>query len=100
MASKLVGVPLVLLLSLIQPAVGFERDDKCSACHIVMDELELAVEAESNEHNRMDLDMKARLDSKGKRQGKIVNYEMSEVGGMVHHTLSSTTDLARLILHD
>merc|ERR1711964_227893 len=31
-----------------------------------------------DEKNRMDLDMLARLDSTGKRRGKVVNYEMSE----------------------
>jgi hypothetical protein len=56
-----------------------------------MDELELAVEAESNEHNQSNehnrMDMKARLDTKGKRQGKIVNYALSEVEYLMHHTL-------------
>jgi hypothetical protein len=62
-----------------QPTYSVESNEKCSACQIVMDELELAVEAEKDDKDRMDLDMLARLDSTGKRRGKVVNYELSEV---------------------
>ena len=53
---------------------------KCEACEAVMDELQVLLR---NEHKkiegRQDMDLLSRLDSKGKRQGKIVNYQMSEL---------------------
>lgn len=56
---------------------------KCEACEAVADELDttLRVEASSIE-GRQDMLAGGRLDSKGKRQGRVVNYQMSELRAM------------------
>ncbi|CAL5349531.1 uncharacterized protein LOC114286727 isoform X1 [Camellia sinensis] len=46
-------------------------DDKCSACNAVAEEIELGL---SNEKPRNHLDMRHRLDSKGQRKGKVIDY--------------------------
>ncbi|XP_052202307.1 uncharacterized protein LOC127808037 isoform X2 [Diospyros lotus] len=51
-------------------------DDKCAACNAVADELELGL---SNEKPRNHLDMRHRLDSKGQREGKLIDYRVSEL---------------------
>merc|ERR1719160_1406720 len=71
---------------------------KCEACEAVMDELESLLD---NEHKkiegRQDMDLLSRLDSKGKRQGKIVNYQMSELRALeVLETLRKGMDVYRV----
>ncbi|GMJ02789.1 hypothetical protein like AT1G42480 [Hibiscus trionum] len=51
-------------------------DDKCAACNAVAAELEIQL---SKEKPRNHLDMRHRLDSKGQRQGKVIDYRMSEL---------------------
>ncbi|XP_057728768.1 uncharacterized protein LOC130944455 [Arachis stenosperma] len=51
-------------------------DDKCAACRAVAGELEFEL---SKEKPRNHLDMRHRLDSKGQRQGKLIDYRVSEL---------------------
>ncbi|OMO83397.1 hypothetical protein CCACVL1_11403 [Corchorus capsularis] len=51
-------------------------DDNCAACNAVAAELEIQL---SKEKPRNHLDMRNRLDSKGQRQGKVIDYRMSEL---------------------
>ncbi|KAI4317044.1 hypothetical protein L6164_024955 [Bauhinia variegata] len=51
-------------------------DDKCAACKAVAQELEHQL---SNERPRNHLDMRHRLDSKGQRKGKVIDYRVSEL---------------------
>ncbi|KAF8377456.1 hypothetical protein HHK36_030834 [Tetracentron sinense] len=51
-------------------------DDRCGACNAVAEELELGL---SNEKPRNHLDMRHRLDSKGQRRGKVIDYRVSEL---------------------
>ncbi|XP_048131051.1 protein seele isoform X1 [Rhodamnia argentea] len=57
-------------------------DDKCAACNAVAvlfcgsGELEIGL---SNEKPRNHLDMRHRLDSKGQREGKLIDYKVSEL---------------------
>ncbi|KAJ6411873.1 hypothetical protein OIU84_005026 [Salix udensis] len=46
-------------------------DDKCAACNAVAEEIENGL---SNEKPRNHLDMRHRLDSKGQRRGKVIDY--------------------------
>ncbi|OAY68367.1 Protein canopy-1 [Ananas comosus] len=51
-------------------------DDKCAACYAVAAEIELGL---SSEKPRNHLDMRHRLDSKGQREGKVIDYRVSEL---------------------
>ncbi|GAB2289303.1 hypothetical protein Dimus_023607 [Dionaea muscipula] len=51
-------------------------EDKCAACIAVADELEHGL---ANEKPRNHLDMRHRLDSKGQRRGKVIDYRVSEL---------------------
>ncbi|XP_059638026.1 uncharacterized protein LOC132279964 [Cornus florida] len=51
-------------------------DDKCAACKAVAGELEFGL---SNEKPRNHLDMRHRLDSKGQRKGKVIDYRVSDL---------------------
>ncbi|KAB1203517.1 Protein canopy-1 [Morella rubra] len=51
-------------------------DDKCAACNAVAEEIEISL---SNEKPRNHLDMRHRLDSKGQRKGKVIDYRVSEL---------------------
>ncbi|XP_057436788.1 uncharacterized protein LOC130729160 [Lotus japonicus] len=51
-------------------------DDKCAACKAVAEELEIGL---SREKPRNHLDMRHRLDSKGQRQGKLIDYRVSDL---------------------
>ncbi|KAF5794371.1 hypothetical protein HanRHA438_Chr08g0338511 [Helianthus annuus] len=50
--------------------------DKCRACNAVAEELELELMKEKPKNH---LDMRHRLDSKGQRQGKVIDYKVSEL---------------------
>ncbi|XVE69588.1 hypothetical protein DITRI_Ditri10aG0002700 [Diplodiscus trichospermus] len=56
---------LVFIFSVVSVAACI--DDKCAACNAVA------------EKPRNHLDMRYRLDSKGQRQGKVIDYRMSEL---------------------
>ncbi|CAN8302518.1 unnamed protein product [Cochlearia groenlandica] len=51
-------------------------DDKCAACHAVSEELELQL---LKEKPRNHLDMRNRLNSKGQREGKVIDYRISDL---------------------
>ncbi|XP_065847292.1 uncharacterized protein [Euphorbia lathyris] len=51
-------------------------DDKCAACYAVAEELERGL---SNEKPRNHLDMRNRLNSKGQREGKVIDYRVSDL---------------------
>ncbi|CAI9755804.1 unnamed protein product [Fraxinus pennsylvanica] len=51
-------------------------DDKCAACNTIAEELERGL---MNEKPRNHLDMRHRLDSKGQREGKLIDYRVSEL---------------------
>lgn len=51
-------------------------DDKCAACKAVAGELEIGL---AREKPRNHLDMRHRLDAKGQRQGKLIDYRISEL---------------------
>ncbi|KAK1555151.1 hypothetical protein Q3G72_022519 [Acer saccharum] len=65
---------LVLLFTMFSVAVSI--DDKCAACNAVSVELEIGL---SKEKPRNHLDMRHRLDSKGQRKGKVIDYRVSEL---------------------
>ncbi|KAL3830526.1 hypothetical protein ACJIZ3_019328 [Penstemon smallii] len=68
---------LVLLISLAIFAYSvYGIDDKCAACNAIAEELERGL---SKEKPRNHLDMRHRLDSKGQRQGKLIDYRVSEL---------------------
>ncbi|KAK1303835.1 hypothetical protein QJS10_CPB11g02167 [Acorus calamus] len=64
---------MILLTNLARVA---SIDDKCSACNAVAAELEIGL---SNEKPRNHLDLRHRLDSKGQREGKVIDYRVSEL---------------------
>ncbi|CAK9230253.1 unnamed protein product [Sphagnum jensenii] len=67
---------LLLLLHLwIFPAVCFVAD-RCAACKAVAGELEIDL---ASERPRNHLDMRHRLDSQGQREGKVIDYKVSEL---------------------
>ncbi|XP_038896987.1 protein canopy-1 isoform X2 [Benincasa hispida] len=66
----------VLLLLVIYSGVVSCIDDKCAACNAVAEEIEHGL---SNEKPRNHLDMRHRLDSKGQRKGKVIDYRVSEL---------------------
>ncbi|CAA2959867.1 canopy homolog 1 isoform X2 [Olea europaea subsp. europaea] len=51
-------------------------DDKCAACNAIAEELERGL---MKEKPRNHLDMRHRLDSNGQRQGKLIDYRVSEL---------------------
>ncbi|XP_008812674.4 protein seele [Phoenix dactylifera] len=63
-----------LILASIAPVSSM--DDKCAACNAVAAELEIGL---SNEKPRNHLDMRHRLDSRGQREGKVIDYKVSEL---------------------
>ncbi|KAH6782801.1 TLR4 regulator/MIR-interacting MSAP protein [Perilla frutescens var. hirtella] len=67
---------IVLIIVLVFAASAYGIDDKCAACNAIAMELERGL---SNEKPRNHLDMRHRLDSKGQRQGKLIDYRVSEL---------------------
>ncbi|XP_058098629.1 uncharacterized protein LOC131243348 [Magnolia sinica] len=65
---------VLLIFSIIDLIVCI--DDKCTACNAVAEEIEIGL---SNEKPRNHLDMRHRLDSKGQREGKVIDYRVSEL---------------------
>ncbi|WVZ78184.1 hypothetical protein U9M48_025935 [Paspalum notatum var. saurae] len=69
----------LLLLSAILAAAFSSASaigDKCSACKAVAAELEIGI---SSEKPRNHLDLRNRLNSKGQREGKVIDYRVSEL---------------------
>ncbi|XP_008786840.1 protein canopy-1-like [Phoenix dactylifera] len=65
---------VTLILAAVAPVSSI--DDKCGACTAVAGELEIGL---SNEKPRNHLDMRHRLDSTGQREGKVIDYRVSEL---------------------
>lgn len=63
-----------LILATIAPVASIV--DKCGACNAVAGELEIGL---SKEKPRNHLDMRHRLDSRGQREGKVIDYRVSEL---------------------
>ncbi|KAI3734480.1 hypothetical protein L6452_13950 [Arctium lappa] len=57
-------------------SMAHSLDDKCAACNAVAEELELGMMKEKPKNH---LDMRHRLDSKGQRRGKVIDYRTSEL---------------------
>ncbi|KAG2314658.1 hypothetical protein Bca4012_065446 [Brassica carinata] len=55
---------------------GVSVDDKCAACNAVAEELESQL---LKEKPRNHLDLRNRLNSKGQREGKVIDYRMSDL---------------------
>lgn len=64
----------MLLICIARPIAAV--DDKCAACKVVAVELEAAL---TNEKPKNHLDMRHRLDSRGQREGKVIDYKVSEL---------------------
>ncbi|XP_060199979.1 uncharacterized protein LOC132628231 [Lycium barbarum] len=73
MATK--GCILIVALLLV-PATVLCIQDKCAACSAIAEELEHGL---LKEKPRNHLDMRHRLDSKGQREGKLIDYRVSEL---------------------
>ncbi|KAJ6336450.1 hypothetical protein OIU78_012947 [Salix suchowensis] len=67
---------LLVILVVLAFTVVSSIDDKCAACNAVAEEIEYGL---SNEKPRNHLDMRHRLDSKGQRKGKVIDYRVSEL---------------------
>ncbi|KAJ3693931.1 hypothetical protein LUZ60_009411 [Juncus effusus] len=67
---------LMILITMSLSPVVFSVDDKCAACKAVAVEIEIGL---SNEKPKNDIDMRHRLNSKGQREGKVIDYRISEL---------------------
>ncbi|CAD6252161.1 unnamed protein product [Miscanthus lutarioriparius] len=69
---------LLLLAAILAAAVTSASaiGDKCAACKAVAAELEVGI---SSEKPRNHLDLRNRLNSKGQREGKVIDYRVSEL---------------------
>ena len=67
---------LIALIATLLPLPTTAIDAKCTACVAVATQLQSALEAE---RPRNHLDMRGRLDSKGVRYGKLIDYKVSEL---------------------
>uniref|UniRef100_A0A0E0JUP1 DUF3456 domain-containing protein n=1 Tax=Oryza punctata TaxID=4537 RepID=A0A0E0JUP1_ORYPU len=70
---------LLLLAAILAAAASASASsigDKCAACKAVAAELEIGI---SSEKPRNHLDLRNRLNSKGQREGKVIDYRVSEL---------------------
>eukprot|EP01018_Ginkgo_biloba_P007912 Gb_26038 [translate_table: standard] len=72
--SSSMAMFFLFLFSVVHPISSI--DDKCAACRAVAVELETGL---ANEKPRNHLDMRHRLDSRGQREGKLIDYKVSEL---------------------
>jgi len=70
------GALLLLAAVLAAAASASAIGDKCAACKAVAAELEIGI---SSEKPRNHLDLRNRLNSKGQREGKVIDYRVSEL---------------------
>ncbi|KAI9073702.1 hypothetical protein K1719_044366 [Acacia pycnantha] len=75
MTMSMVCLLAFFILIAVSPLAN-SIEDKCLACKAVAEELERGL---SNERPRNHLDMRHRLDSKGQRVGKVIDYRVSEL---------------------
>ncbi|XP_024370686.1 uncharacterized protein [Physcomitrium patens] len=71
-----VVISLALVFCLCASSALAIVDDKCSACKAVALELEDSL---ANERPRNHLDYRHRLNSEGQREGKVIDYRLSEL---------------------
>ncbi|KAL6549150.1 hypothetical protein OROHE_008995 [Orobanche hederae] len=72
-----VNLNSIFVISIAVLAVSaYGIDDKCVACNAIAEELERGL---LNEKPRNHLDMRHRLDSKGQREGKLIDYRVSDL---------------------
>ncbi|ONK79806.1 uncharacterized protein A4U43_C01F10260 [Asparagus officinalis] len=77
MGTKIHKVSIFLIAAILATlSLVSSVDDKCAACNAVAAELEIGL---SNEKPRNHLDMRHRLDSKGQREGKVIDYRVSDL---------------------
>ncbi|XP_011627531.1 protein seele [Amborella trichopoda] len=67
---------LMMTLFSLFIVASLSLDDKCAACNVVAAELAVGL---FKEKPRNHLDMRHRLDSKGQREGKVIDYRVSEL---------------------
>ena len=68
-------LPPLLVLGLLAHAAALDR---CDACCVVLEALAETLNLEHQDEDRQDILSGGRLDSTGKRQGKMIEYEKSE----------------------
>ncbi|XP_009618637.1 uncharacterized protein [Nicotiana tomentosiformis] len=71
---RLILIVAIAFLSVLPATLCIE--DKCAACTAIAEELEHGL---LKEKPRNHLDMRHRLDSKGQREGKLIDYRASEL---------------------
>ncbi|KAL9244085.1 hypothetical protein vseg_017895 [Gypsophila vaccaria] len=71
-SSSLLFLTTIFVLTTLATSI----DDKCAACYAVAEELDRGL---ANEKPRNHLDLRNRLDSKGQRRGKVIDYRVSEL---------------------
>ncbi|PIN05257.1 putative membrane protein, contains type II SA sequence [Handroanthus impetiginosus] len=76
MAKSNLSLIFLLVVVVIFAVSAYGIDDKCAACNAIAEELERGL---LNEKPRNHLDMRHRLDSKGQREGKLIDYRVSEL---------------------
>eukprot|EP01024_Parvocaulis_polyphysoides_P020285 TRINITY_DN19425_c0_g1_i2.p1 TRINITY_DN19425_c0_g1~~TRINITY_DN19425_c0_g1_i2.p1 ORF type:complete len:180 (+),score=10.40 TRINITY_DN19425_c0_g1_i2:61-600(+) len=85
----------LVIISVSIPLMGFAIEHPCSACSAVAQRLD-------QERPRNHLDFRHRLDSEGKRYGKMVEYRMSELRvyelleDLCHHLSNFTLGLVNV----
>lgn len=79
-ATRRRSATLLLLAAILTAAASSASassiGDKCAACKAVAAELEIGI---SSEKPRNHLDLRNRLNSKGQREGKVIDYRVSEL---------------------
>ncbi|KAL7116444.1 hypothetical protein ACP275_03G005400 [Erythranthe tilingii] len=75
MANSILNLILIVSIAIFSNST-YAIDDKCSACNAIAEELERGL---LREKPRNHLDMRHRLDSKGQRQGKLIDYRVSDL---------------------
>ncbi|CAH9078350.1 unnamed protein product [Cuscuta epithymum] len=73
--AKALLISIAIVLASVRPFVH-SIEHKCSACTAIAEELERGL---MNEKPRNHLDMRYRLDSKGQRDGKLIDYRVSDL---------------------
>ncbi|VVA93852.1 unnamed protein product [Arabis nemorensis] len=67
---------LIAVIVAVSFHLGAPIDDKCAACNAIAEELEIQL---LKEKPRNHLDMRNRLNSKGQREGKVIDYRISDL---------------------
>ncbi|KAK8918512.1 hypothetical protein KSP39_PZI021668 [Platanthera zijinensis] len=88
---------LLLWLALILATLSFvsTMEDKCSACNTIAEEIQIGL---SNEKPKNHLDMRHRLDSKGQRRGKVIDYSTYGIQTWKYRFLVGYLDLSPYVV--